>query len=91
MNWNLKKKNNKVCLLLGNYLESQTSPNPFTLQKYWYYKNRLNNDYVKVGLNQDDSIPFQERLFGEFGYQTGATAPLDQKVGDATSKIGIYI
>jgi hypothetical protein len=51
----------------------------------------LNNDFVKVGLNQGESIPFQQRHFGQVGYQTGATAPLDQKVGDATSTIGIYI
>lgn len=36
------------------------------LQKYWYYKTRLNNDFVKIELNQGESVPFNQRGSGHF-------------------------
>ncbi len=45
-------------------------------RKYWYYKSRLNNDFVKVGLNAGESIPAQQRgadnSTGTFGTQSNA-------------------
>ena len=32
-------------------------------KKYWYYKSRFNNDFIKIGLNQGQSIPFNQRGF----------------------------
>lgn len=30
-------------------------------RKYWWYKTRLNNDFVKVGTGDGESIPFMQR------------------------------
>lgn len=57
-------------------------------QKYWYYKSRLNNDFIKVGLDTGESIPFTTRgrwakSFDAYNVELGA--------GDATSIIGNYL
>jgi hypothetical protein len=67
-------------------------------KKYWYYKSRLNNDFIKVGNtptnnnNNDghgESIPFNERNFawGPNGYSPG----LEMKCGDEGARTGIYL
>lgn len=50
--------------------------------KYWYYKTRLNNDFMKVGLLAGESIVFNQRS----GNHTA-----DMNVGDATATLGYYI
>lgn len=57
-------------------------------QKYWYYKSRLNNDFIKVGLDTGESIPFTTRgrwakNFDVYNVELGA--------GDATSILGNYL
>lgn len=37
-------------------------------QKYWYYKTRLNNDFIKVGKEHGESIPFNQRGDGQKDY-----------------------
>jgi hypothetical protein len=56
--------------------------NDYDAKKYWYYRTRLNNDFVKVGLNQGESLPIPERQY---------PSPKEIKMGDETSTLGIYI
>lgn len=53
------------------------------LQKYWYYRWRLTNDFIKVGEGKGHSIPIQSRQ----GY---AGIP-DIEVADATIYQGFYL
>jgi hypothetical protein len=74
--------------------------------KYWYYRTRLRNDFMKVGLGTGCSIPMEERgvyyqPYGPFGQQYGANShPFDfsdpnsgtnAKWGDAMGELGYYI
>lgn len=54
------------------------------LQKYWYYRWRLRNDFVFIGENQGESLPFSER---NVGVETGPKVGM----GDATQLLAIYI
>ncbi|MBK9286054.1 MAG: T9SS type A sorting domain-containing protein [Sphingobacteriaceae bacterium] len=67
-------------------------------KKYWYYKSRLNNDFILVGntpTNQNnnaghgESMPFNERI-------PSSIAPWDSlvpdlKSGDEAARLGIYL
>jgi hypothetical protein len=57
------------------------------LQKYWWYRYRLVNDFMKVGLTHGESIP-GERI--EEGQSTSLSAPR-LEMGDATQKLGHYL
>lgn len=57
-------------------------------QKYWYYKTRLNNDFVKVGLDSGESIPFNQRGAYVTDWYPGNVALM---CGDGTSTVGYYI
>jgi hypothetical protein len=59
-------------------------------KKYWYYKTRLNNDFVKVGTGQGESMPLNERGWGDYA------APFDynaetMQIGDGSARLGIYL
>jgi hypothetical protein len=57
-------------------------------RKYWYYKSRLNNDFLKVGPNQGESFPFMQRGFNSSKF----SSPTDVlKIGDGTSILGYYM
>lgn len=52
------------------------------LQKYWYYRWRLRNDFVYIGDQPGESIPFSDRMtYGNPGVS----------FGDATQLLGYYI
>lgn len=57
-------------------------------RKYWYYKSRLNNDFMKVGTNAGESLIFNERGIVSIG--TGQTTT-GMHLGDGTSTLGYYI
>lgn len=57
-------------------------------RKYWWYKSRLNNDFVKVGLGDGESLPFNQRGFGSTSYTNSIP---NFKIGDGTSTLGLYI
>ncbi|MBK9286050.1 MAG: hypothetical protein IPM51_17275 [Sphingobacteriaceae bacterium] len=57
-------------------------------KKYWYYKSRLNNDFLKVGLKSGESIPFGERGFNETTFDNYTNR---LKAGDASAQLGCYI
>lgn len=52
------------------------------LSKYWLYRWRFVNDFIKIGDQQGESIPFAER--NSYNQQ-------DLKFGDGTQKLGMYI
>jgi hypothetical protein len=58
-------------------------------RKYWYYKSRLNNDFLRVGLDSGESIPFTTRGTDNFSGFSDLNPKLS--VGDATSNLGYYI
>ena len=69
-------------------------------KKYWYYKARLNNDFVKVGNTQPngsnnitspdhgESMPFNERALEGAPYSNTGN---ELKMGDGGTRLGIYI
>jgi hypothetical protein len=54
-------------------------------QKYWFYKNRLNEKFIKVGPYQGESIPLWSR------HSYGADFAQTFGFGDATFNLGYYI
>ncbi len=54
------------------------------LQKYWYYRERLVNDFLKIGDGPGESIPASMRSFGGKNSNT-------LEWGDATIDLGWYI
>lgn len=73
-------------------------------KKYWYYKTRLNNDFIKIGNtpqnyqndttshDHGESIPFNER--GLEGLDIGrpySNTGSELHAGDAGTRLGIYI
>ncbi len=73
-------------------------------KKYWYYKSRFNNDFIKIGdtypsaannynEGHGENIPFNERSKvnnGPYPY-TSIDASDEIKAGDAVAQIGMYI
>ncbi len=58
-------------------------------KKYWYYKTRLNNDFLKIGLGSGESMPANERQFTngpQFDHNSWKT-----KWGDASARLGLYL
>jgi len=66
--------------LFGAFAQTQDDIN---LQKYWYYRWRLVNDFVKVGEGVGHSIPIQSRQ--------GYNGIPDIEVADATIYHGFYL
>lgn len=56
---------NFILMLYGCFLTitliSQTPTEIEHHKKYWYYKSRFNNDFINIGPNQGQSIPFNQR------------------------------
>lgn len=53
----------KICLGLFLFIEIIVYSQDYTMlhNKYWYYRTRLHNDFMKVGIGQGCSIPMEER------------------------------
>jgi hypothetical protein len=75
-----------LMFILTNYTYSQTIQDNH--RKYWWYKSRLNNDFVKVGTGDGESMPFNQRGYNGQGL-IGANA--DLSVGDGAATLGYYI
>jgi hypothetical protein len=59
-------------------------------RKYWYYRSRLTNDFMKIGPNQGESLPFSQRnKYGDFYKDT--KSPYMQAGTDVVSQLGPYI
>lgn len=69
--------------------------------KYWYYRTRLRNDFMKVGSGQGCSIPMEERGDGyepyyndshyNFNFSNNPNDGAQAKWGDAMGELGYYI
>ena len=88
-----------LCLILFFAESLVYSQDYVTLHnRYWYYRTRLRNDFMKVGLSNGCSIPMEER--GD-GYNPQSTSPAfdfsdpnsgeQGKWGDAMGELGYYI
>ncbi len=59
------------------------------LEKYWYYRYKLVNDFMKIGLKAGESIPAMSRQLGD-NYNTDCRNRL--YVGsDPTNALGHYL
>lgn len=57
-------------------------------RKYWYYRSRLTNDFMKIGPNQGESLPMSVR--GKYANNYGA-GEYSQVGTDVVSQLGPYI
>jgi hypothetical protein len=46
-----------ICIVVSGFCQTDFDNH----KKYWYYRSRLNNDFLKIGLDSGESIPFSER------------------------------
>lgn len=84
--------------ILFNTLPSQTEL--LNHKKYYYYKTRLQNDFMKIGLLDGESIPFNERGYYDAAGPNEFFNPFTNfpesgngtlKAGDASARLGIYL
>lgn len=50
-----------MCCAFTMKLPCQTYLDEDINRKYWYYNSHFNNDFIKIGLANDESIPFNEK------------------------------
>ncbi len=81
---------NFLCfLIIGNTAIGQNNTDITSItRKYWYYKSRLNNDFVKVGLNQGESMPFNQRGRDNNSFNMSER---QLNLGDGASTLGYYV
>lgn len=109
----MKIKNLKIKVVISSIIFSQLTALVFgqsdldNHKKYWFYKSRLNNDFIKVGNTpaptlkdsldgHGESIPFNERNWDQTTYTPGnpASAGDNHRVlnhGDEGSRLGLYL
>jgi len=68
---------------------AQFENSDFNGERYWYYKTRFNNDFIKVGCTpgsagRGESLPFQQRNLDTRG-------SVKFEIGDETSTMGVYL
>ena len=54
-----------VQLMYANAQSPNGIDNDKAHRRYWYYRTRMINDFMKVGLLDGESIPFNERGYNE--------------------------
>jgi hypothetical protein len=64
---------------------------PANHRKYWYFKSRLLNDFMKVGINQGDNIIINERGYSSGGFNKSDGGVNQIKIGDATSTLAYWL
>jgi len=77
-------------IFLSTFAFGQTTQYPDHYKKYWYFKSRLNNDFLKIGLDSGESIPFNQRGHNATGFSI-PNAKTDMLAGDAAATLGYYI
>jgi hypothetical protein len=45
-------------IVLSLWVKSQTIDNDKAHRRYWYYRTRMINDFMKIGKNQGDCLVF---------------------------------
>ncbi len=54
-----------ICItVIQSVIYSQASDYDLN-KKYWYYKSRFNNDFVSVGTEAGQSLPFNQNFFNK--------------------------
>lgn len=77
-----------LCLLWQHSIYAQNDADNH--RKYWYYKSRLNNDFMKVGTGPGESMPLRTRaLYATGPGDNGVDRELTE--GDGTALLGQYI
>lgn len=75
-----------IIILLTFYTQSifsQLSNDMNNHRKYWFYKSRLNNDFMKVGPNRGESLPFMQR-------GSGSSSHFISIIHNKTESIALY-
>jgi hypothetical protein len=62
---------------------------PANHRKYWYFKSRLLNDFMKVGINQGDNIIINERGYLSGGFNKSGGGVNQIIIGYAISGFGV--
>ncbi len=92
MKWNLINTKKTISLLVGILcilpLLGNAQNDNDNHRKYWYYRSRLVNDFLKVGTGQGESMPFNQRGLYASGFNPYF---VDLNIGDGTSTLGYYI
>jgi hypothetical protein len=52
------------CLQVFGQTAPRLNGNYYNLEKYWFYRCRLINDFMKIGPNCGEGMPFGERKNG---------------------------
>lgn len=85
----------KVAICMGMIMLVKTSFNSqndaINHRKYWYFKSRLINDFMKVGINQGDNIFINQRGFYSTSFDKIQGGKNQIKVGDAISGLGYWL
>lgn len=89
----------KLCLALLLFTEIVSYSQDYTMlhNKYWYYRTRLRNDFMKVGIGQGFSIPMEERGNGyepknfHYIFTNSPASGADAQWGDAMGELGYYL
>ncbi|MBI3521215.1 MAG: hypothetical protein HY062_17875 [Bacteroidetes bacterium] len=76
-------------ILITGYINGQTDA--INHQKYWYYRTRLTNDFMKIGKEQGESVPFNQRGLNQKGYPSSGNSSNKLYAGDGIASIGSYI
>jgi hypothetical protein len=84
----LLKINILLLVIISNVTFAQNTTDNH--RKYWWYKSRLNNDFVKVGTGDGESFPFNQRGLDGAGF-TSPDVRANLNLGDGTSTLGLYI
>ncbi len=74
-----------VCFFKTNCITQTDIENHY---KYWYYKSRLNNDFMKIGLGAGESMPFNQRGLDALNKYA---VDSELKMGDGSATLGYYI
>ena len=80
-------------MLLQGIVLAQPMPNRdyINQSKYWFYRNRLINEFCKVGPNQGESIPFQSINYSDNNYNNPDANRLANTGDGGVQKLGHYI
>ncbi len=81
-----------ISLLNSNLIGQAISDEDFH-RKYWFYKSHLNNDFIKIGLNFGESLPFNEKITKHSNTAVNIDLSDAPKLhsGDASARLGIYL
>ncbi|MCA6437484.1 MAG: T9SS type A sorting domain-containing protein [Bacteroidetes bacterium] len=92
---------NNVFIFLVFFLSGKAQNESLNHKKYYYYKTRLQNDFMKVGLLPGESLPFNERGNQSWDimhpdnagltYLTSGLGTDQMRAGDCSARLGIYL